>query len=332
MNIIYDGKVKLIVAICNGGGIGINNTLPWKIKDDLRYFSVMTSGDYGKYMKDTEKYISTGKPASNICIDDLNIKKNAIIMGRNTWLSLPNHPKPLPHRDSIILSRTIVENTKVDTYKNHGLTNNVYSDLNLHFTSISRAMRFCRIGSYDEPTMLEGMTHAFTVEERDERDERDEREIIINSTNSKYKDIWIIGGAKIYESFMNTDIATLIDEIYITYIEREYQCDTFFPFIENMNQYYVSSLEPKMCKCEDVSGISDVMCYYMIFKRLKGCDVNDVNDVNDKIIRVPINNGNNGNNGNDIYNPKYINIKTTIATKENIDTLNKLVISINNTT
>jgi hypothetical protein len=152
---------------------------------------------------------------------------------------------------------------------------------------------------------------------------------MINSTNPKYKDIWIIGGAKIYESFMNTDSATLIDEIYITYIEREYQCDTFFPFIENMNQYYVSSLEPKMCKCEDVSGISDVMCYYMIFKRLKGCDVNDVND---KIIRVPINNGNNGNNGNDIYNPKYINIKTTIATKENIDTLNKLVISINNTT
>jgi hypothetical protein len=87
-----------------------------------------------------------------------------------------------------------------------------------------------------------------------------------------------------------------------------------------------------MCKCEDVSGISDVMCYYMIFKRLKGCDVNDVNDVNDKIIRVPINNGNNGNNGNDVYNPTYINIKTTIATKENIDTLNKLVISINNTT
>ena len=326
MNITYDGKVKLIVAICNGGGIGINNTLPWKIKDDLRYFSVMTSGDYGKYMKDTEKYISTGKSAANICIDDLNIKKNAIIMGRNTWLSLPNHPKPLPHRDSIIISTTIAENPKVDTDTDtgKGSINRVYSDLNLHFTSISRAMHFCRIGSYSEPTILDGMTHAFTVEKRDERDER---EIMINSANPKYKDIWIIGGAKIYESFMNNDSAILIDEIYITYIEREYQCDTFFPFIENMNQYYVSSLEPKMCKCEDVSGINDVMCYYMIFKRLKECDVND------KIIRVPINNGN---NGNDIYNPENINIniniKTTIATKENIDTLNKLVISINNTT
>ena len=28
-------KVKLIVAICKGGGIGINNKIPWKISDDL---------------------------------------------------------------------------------------------------------------------------------------------------------------------------------------------------------------------------------------------------------------------------------------------------------
>ena len=34
--------VKLIVAVCKGGGIGINGNLPWKISDDLKYFSKLT--------------------------------------------------------------------------------------------------------------------------------------------------------------------------------------------------------------------------------------------------------------------------------------------------
>uniref|UniRef100_A0A7S2LNK2 dihydrofolate reductase n=2 Tax=Leptocylindrus danicus TaxID=163516 RepID=A0A7S2LNK2_9STRA len=31
--------------------------------------------------------------------------QNAVIMGRNTWNSLPKHVQPLPHRKNIVLSR-----------------------------------------------------------------------------------------------------------------------------------------------------------------------------------------------------------------------------------
>lgn len=47
----------------------------------------------------------------------------------------------------------------------------------------------------------------------------------------KYDEVWIIGGASIYEQFMtmhaNHDI--IIDEMCITTMEGTYTCDTFFP-------------------------------------------------------------------------------------------------------
>ena len=70
--------VNVIVAYCKNGGIGINNTLPWKISSDLKKFKRMTLGE----------------------------KNNAIVMGKNTWVSLRN--KALPLRDNLILSTSLV--------------------------------------------------------------------------------------------------------------------------------------------------------------------------------------------------------------------------------
>ena len=69
-------KLKMIVAMDSENGIGLNNTLPWYYSNDLKYFSKVTKGN----------------------------GNNAIVMGKNTWLSLPK--KPLPKRDNIILSTT----------------------------------------------------------------------------------------------------------------------------------------------------------------------------------------------------------------------------------
>ena len=66
----------MIVAMDSENGIGLNNTLPWYYSNDLKYFSKVTKGN----------------------------GNNAIVMGKNTWLSLPK--KPLPKRDNIILSTT----------------------------------------------------------------------------------------------------------------------------------------------------------------------------------------------------------------------------------
>jgi dihydrofolate reductase len=67
---------KIIVAKDEKGGIGVNNRLPWRVKEDMKRFVSLTRG--------------TGK--------------NAVLMGRNTWDSLPT--RPLVCRHNLILSRS----------------------------------------------------------------------------------------------------------------------------------------------------------------------------------------------------------------------------------
>jgi dihydrofolate reductase len=63
--------LNIIVAVDAQLGIGINNTLPWHLKEDLAHF----------------KHLTTGHP---------------IIMGRKTFDSIG---RPLPNRRSIIITR-----------------------------------------------------------------------------------------------------------------------------------------------------------------------------------------------------------------------------------
>jgi len=86
-------NLKMIVAMTKNMGIGYNNTLPWYIKNDLKNFSKLTKGN----------------------------NNNAIIMGKNTWNSLPK--KPLPNRTNIILSTTL--NKDLNDYNNTIIVNNI---------------------------------------------------------------------------------------------------------------------------------------------------------------------------------------------------------------
>jgi dihydrofolate reductase len=75
--------ISLIVAMTNDRVIGKNNTMPWHLPDDLRYFKATTLG-------------------------------KTIIMGRNTFESIGS--KPLPNRRNIILSRTATGLEDVETH------------------------------------------------------------------------------------------------------------------------------------------------------------------------------------------------------------------------
>lgn len=68
---------NIIVACDLEDGIGRDNKLPWNIPSDLKRFSQLTRGK----------------------------GNNAVVMGKNTWESLPK--KPLPKRDNLILSTTL---------------------------------------------------------------------------------------------------------------------------------------------------------------------------------------------------------------------------------
>ena len=68
--------MKLIVAFCKNRGIGFKNNIPWRLTADIRRFRKLTIGN----------------------------GSSAVIMGRNTWDSLPENYKPLPKRANIVLT------------------------------------------------------------------------------------------------------------------------------------------------------------------------------------------------------------------------------------
>ncbi|XP_041988598.1 dihydrofolate reductase [Aricia agestis] len=76
-------KLNLIAAACENMGIGINGDLPWRLKNEMAYFTRMTTN-----------------------VQDKN-KVNAVIMGRRTWDSIPPKYSPLQDRLNIVLTRKV---------------------------------------------------------------------------------------------------------------------------------------------------------------------------------------------------------------------------------
>lgn len=67
--------ISIIAAFDENFGIGINNTLPWHLPNDLKWFKKHTNGE-------------------------------PIVMGRKTFESIG---RPLPNRQNIVLSRSVQE-------------------------------------------------------------------------------------------------------------------------------------------------------------------------------------------------------------------------------
>jgi dihydrofolate reductase len=66
--------INIIVAMSNNSVIGKNNTLPWHLPTDLKYFKDTTNG-------------------------------HTVVMGRKCWESIPEKYRPLPNRKNIVVSR-----------------------------------------------------------------------------------------------------------------------------------------------------------------------------------------------------------------------------------
>jgi dihydrofolate reductase len=138
-------QLKMIVAMNKTRGIGVNGKLPWKCASDLEHFSKTTIGQ----------------------------GRNAVIMGRKTWESLPT--KPLPERLNIVLSR----NPEWDGLK---------QTTAITVENIADAINTCIAAGID--------------------------------------DIWIIGGAKVYEEVIKE---CRLDGCVVTHLNNEIICDTVMP-------------------------------------------------------------------------------------------------------
>ena len=80
--------------------------------------------------------------------------------------------------------------------------------------------------------------------------------------NKNYDAVWVIGGNQIYELFLNNKN---IDNIYITYIDNNFNCDTFFPDID-LNKYIFVS---KSIHNNLINNINDNYILYDIIYKLK---------------------------------------------------------------
>jgi len=73
---------SVIVAACKQThGIGVAGQLPWSLRGDMQFFKQLTR--------------STQDP----------LKRNAVVMGRKTWQSIPERFRPLDDRLNVVLSR-----------------------------------------------------------------------------------------------------------------------------------------------------------------------------------------------------------------------------------
>ena len=81
-------KIQLIVAYSSNGAIGKDNNLLWHLADDMAFFKQQTSG-------------------------------KTVVMGKNTYLSLPKKFRPLPNRKNIVISsqKPIEEHENLIWYK-----------------------------------------------------------------------------------------------------------------------------------------------------------------------------------------------------------------------
>lgn len=151
------------------------------------------------FAETTTNILSSLKPLENKASN----KQNAVIMGRTTWESLPEQYRPLPGRANIVMTRN-------PQYK-------LYQD-----SDISKKSEKSTTG-YGEAQFIPRVVSSFS-----------EALEVLDSLHllhsQEIENIFIIGGASIYkESLENKEILEKLDGIYLTKIQKTFDCDTFFP-------------------------------------------------------------------------------------------------------
>jgi dihydrofolate reductase len=156
-------------------GIGFNGDLPWNLPEDLKHFRDTTMG-------------------------------KSVIMGRNTFMSLPGPARPLKGRTNIVITRD-----KSFTYE------------------------------FDKPD-----TELIIVNSIEECNEY---------ASNLNEEIYVIGGASIYNDFIN-----YADKLVVTNVEGTFDIDTYAP-----------NIDPDIFKIESDSGklISETGIEYSILTYIR---------------------------------------------------------------
>lgn len=151
--------MEAILAIDIKNGLSKNGMIPWQCKKDMHFFYQKT-------------------------------KNNVVIMGKNTYFSIPEENRPLKNRLNIVLTREP---------KNPIVTAITEKHDNILFT--------------DDDTIHENI-----MANREKYKEQ------YPSLSSQFK-IYIIGGKQIYDTYL-----PLCKTVWLTTIKMDYECDLYFDY------------------------------------------------------------------------------------------------------
>lgn len=169
--------LTIIVAATPKNGIGKNGSLPWPmLKKEMAYFSRIT--------KRVPMPTNTGSVQSETFKQNVldGSQRNAVIMGRKTWESIPSKLRPLKERTNVVISSRTSEEL--------GVPDNV------------------AVAS-DISTALQNLENLV----------REDKALPVGRA-------FIIGGARVYEDALKLP---QLKHILLTRINKDYECDTFFP-------------------------------------------------------------------------------------------------------
>jgi len=164
--------MEAILAMDSNNGLSKEGIIPWNNKKDLKFFYKQT-------------------------------KNNVVIMGKNTYFSLPDNVRPLKNRLNIVLT------SNPDLYLNEPYEKNIKIDViftnnfNIHSAILNNRATFCNL---------------------------------YPALSNKFK-IFIIGGKQIYEQYI-----PLCETVWITRLKKCFSCDLTFD-IPLENQFKEISIE-----------------------------------------------------------------------------------------
>ena len=173
---------EIIVAADEKLGIGYAGSIPWKLPGDIKRFRDLSQGTREAF------------------------KVNCVIMGRKTYLSIPEKFRPLSKRYNIVLTSDPEFNTGVSVAK-----------------SFEMALEAARNDGFVET-------------------------------------IFVIGGGEVYKAALASEYCS---KIHYTLVMKEFECDTFFPKIDDT----VFRLEKPVGECE-VHTENGVNYCYLTFVRM----------------------------------------------------------------
>lgn len=169
--------IKAILAVDSEFGIGKQNKLAWHHPEDLAYFKSVTSGD-------------------------------AIIMGNNTWKSLPDAVRPMPGRFNIVVA------SSYDSV--------LHKDADIVITDSLVVYNFMQ-----------------TIVPRKYNIQREILAVIDVARNESYVTTWIIGGASIYKLMMG-----FVEELHMTVVPGTHSCDVCYNPLEGVKPFTLKQQIP----------------------------------------------------------------------------------------